>query len=171
MNLTDLVSTISTSRLTDWNHITCWGAGSGPSYRDRLEFYEVYEGAHHVVVATSHTDVCSYMHDLSISLAFGLKWMDSFKESWVERFPDPHASAAFIDVFYNGSLVFRTEYVTVDGGRSRLPLPRGRNELAIPKRQMEFIHLVDQFGKRSYFQEDFARAEMTVVDVAWPSIA
>src|SRR5579862_8455655 len=166
----DLISTIGASRLTDWNHIICWGAGSGPSYRDRLDFYEIYEGARNVIVASNHTDVCSYMPDLSISLAFGLKWMDSFKEPWVERFPDPHASASFIDVFYHGSLVFRTEYVTVDGGRSKLPLPQGRNELAIPKGQAELIHLVDQFGKRSSFQEDFARAGMTVVDVPWPRI-
>jgi len=168
VNLIELVSTITTSRSADWNHIVCWGAGSGPSYRDRMDFYDMYEGAQHVIVTTSHTDVCSYMPDLSISLAFGLKWMDSFKEPWVDQFPDSHASASFIDLFYNGTLVFRTEYVTVDGGRSRLPLPRRRNNLAIPKTQMDFIYLVDQFGKSSSFHEDCARAGMTVVDVPWP---
>lgn len=168
MNLTDLIATISASRPGDWNHIVCWGAASGPSYRERSDFYDLYEGAQHVVVTTSHTDVCSYMPDLSISLAFGLKWMDSFKEPWVEHFPDSHASASFIDVFYNGSLVFRTEYVTVDGGRSRLPLPRTRNQLTVPKRQVELIHLVDQFGKHSSFYEDFSRAGMIAVDVLWP---
>ena len=99
VNLMNLISTICTSQPADWNHIVCWGTGSGPSYRDQLDFYDLYEGAQHVVVATSHSDVCSYIPDLSISLAFGLKWMDSFKEPWVERFPDPHASAFFIDVF------------------------------------------------------------------------
>jgi hypothetical protein len=167
MNLMDLISMIIGSQPTDWNHIACWGPTKGP-YRYGLDFHDVYEGEQPVIAGSSHTDVCSYMTDLSISLAFGLKWMDSFKEPWVERFPDPRASASFIDVFYNGSLVFRTEYVTVDGGRTRLPLPRGRNELTVPQRQVEFIHVIDQLGKQSSFCEDFSRAGMKAVDVSWP---
>jgi hypothetical protein len=40
MNLTQLMSIVVASQKKDWNHITCWGYGSGPSYRDHLTFYE-----------------------------------------------------------------------------------------------------------------------------------
>ncbi len=49
MNLRELLDTIIRSDEEDWHAIVCWGASSGPSYHDKLTFYEEYEGQSNVV--------------------------------------------------------------------------------------------------------------------------
>jgi hypothetical protein len=94
--------------------------------------------------------------------------MDEFKEAWTEKFPDRHASSSYADVFYNGALVYRTQYVTVDGGRTNLPLPPRRDEASVPKAYARFIAMLDSFGKVSSFDNDFRRAGMNLSDEMWP---
>jgi hypothetical protein len=170
MTLIELMSVVCSSQPEEWNHIVCWGASSGPAYHDHLQFYEAFDGSKHVLHVSSHTNVIAYIPDVSVTVAYGLKWMDDFREPWVTQFPDPKATSSFADVFYNGALVFRTEYVTVDGGRTMLPLPRSRTSLAIPESQAQFVHLLDRFGKRSSFDLDFVRAGMTLSNDSWPSL-
>jgi len=169
MNLTQLMSIVVASQKKDWNHIVCWGNGGGPSYRDHLRFYERdYKGTPDVLRVDAHPDVAVYLHDVSITLAFGLSWMNEFKEEWTEKFPDRHASSSYADVFYNGALVYRTQYVTVDGGRTNLPLPPRRDEASVPKAYAQFIAMLDSFGKVSSFYEAFRRAGMVLSDEMWP---
>jgi len=59
--------------------------------------------------------------------------------------------------------------VTVDGGRTMLPLPLSRTSLAIPESQAQFVRLLDQFGKKSSFDVDFVRAGMTLSKGSWPT--
>jgi len=168
MNLTELMSVVCNSTPSDWNHISCWGASSGPSYRDQFVFYETYKGDSNVLVGSSHSNVAAYIPDPSITLAFGLCQLDDFEEPWVQNFPDKHASASFVDVYYYGALVFRTEYVTVDGGRTKLPLPKSRTDLRVPGAQAQFIQLLDNLTSSSRFAEDFRRAGMSISDEVWP---
>jgi hypothetical protein len=168
MDLHELVTFVSSSQREDWNHIICWGTSSGPSYRNLFSFYEAYEGSEHVLRTDSHSNVAAYIPNPSITLAYGLRWMENFSEPWTRLFPDPTASASFADIFFNGALVFRTEYVTVDGGRTMLPMPPSRGKLSIPRSQAQFIELLDRFGKVSSFDEDFRRAGMSVSDEVWP---
>jgi hypothetical protein len=169
MTLIQLMSLVCSSQPEEWNHIVCWGATAGPAYRDHFQFYEIYEGSKHVLQVRSHTDVLVFIPDVSVTIAFGLKWLDDFREPWTARFPDIKASSSFADVFYNGALVYRTEYVTVDGGRTMLPLPNSRTTLIVPQAQAQFVRLLDQFGKKSSFDDDFARAGMTISSSSWPS--
>ncbi len=171
MNLAQLMSIVVGSQEKDWNHIVCWGSDSGPSYRDHFKFWELRNGQPNILHVESHSDIAVYLHDVSITLAFGLKWIDDFKEAWTEKFPDPHASGSYADVFYHGALVFRTEYVTVDGGRTKLPLPPRRDRFDVPKAYAQFIRLLDSFGKASSFDTDFRRVGMSVSDTPWPDFA
>ena len=58
-----------------------------------------------------------------------------------------------MDVFYNNAMVFRDVYVTVDGGRAKLPLPKRVFDkakdkviaLEVPRAHHDFMRLVDSF--------------------------
>ena len=133
MTLRELLHTIISSSRSDWNTIVCWGTHSGPSYRDQFEFYQIYEGQHNVLHSDSHGMVASYKPDLSITMAWGLTANRNFDETWATNFPDPNASSHHVDVFFNNALVYRDLFVSVDGGRAKLPLPLRRNELVVPR--------------------------------------
>jgi hypothetical protein len=135
MTLDELLTCCAASTPADWNTITAWGARSGPSYLDRFMPVEkgrpdgdtVYELQHE-----QHGMRASYEPDLAISIAWGLDLSPSlspvdgprtFNEDWATGFPDPEATAHFLDFFYYGTLVEREVYVNVDA-RCNLPLPR-----------------------------------------------
>lgn len=89
MRLDELMNTIVRSDPSDWNHIACWGAGSSPSYRDKFSFYEIYGGTKNVLHHEAHSSVAVYRPNVSITIAFGLRINDDFKEKWANEFPDP----------------------------------------------------------------------------------
>ncbi len=55
-----------------WNVVHCGHGHSGPSFRDRLTFYETDDETPHVLHADSHHSVAGYKPDLCLSLAWGL---------------------------------------------------------------------------------------------------
>ena len=82
-------------------------------------------------------------------------------------------------MFYNNALVFRDLYVTVDGGRVSLPLPKRKLDesssegkivaLEVPEGYHDFIRLVESLeGSADRFEEYFVRAGMTIVEKLWP---
>jgi len=126
------MTTVLKSSLEDWHFMA-----DAPSYHDHLRFFNVYDGQPNIVHVASHHSIAVYMPDASITMAWGLKWPDDFKEPWTEKFPDHSSSAGWLDVFFNNALVFRTPYVVVDGGRITLPLPRhGENGGSVAARNM-----------------------------------
>lgn len=46
------------------------------------------------------------------------------EEDQTNVFPDKTATSNFVDFFYSGVLFYRDIYVSVDGGRCSLPLPK-----------------------------------------------
>ena len=124
MTLDELITLVTSSTPEDWHTTVCWGADSGPSYRDHLNFYQVYDGQPNVLFAKAHSLVACYKPDLSVTMAWGLDAITDFEEPWANKFPDPKAASHHIDLFYNNALVFRTEYVSVDGGRAKLATAR-----------------------------------------------
>lgn len=178
MTLETLMEKVIHSHREEWHKITCWGANSAPSYHNRLTFYETWESNYHGVLdAEDHSNVAVYMPDVSITLAFGLHHLDDFKEQWANKFPDSHASSSYVDVFYNNALVFRDVYVSVDGGRAKLPLPTRKFDdankkviaLEVPRPRHDFIRLVDHFEGKSDFDRYFRDAEFKIVNAPWPS--
>lgn len=174
MTLSDLMDIVVSSSRTDWHHIACWGGGSGPSYRYQLAFSGGSQS--NLVGGEAYGNTAIYMPDISITMAFGLRAVDDFKEDWVERFPKPHASTSLVDLFYNGTLVYRDTYVNVDGDRAKLPLPRiirdkKTNKVAalqVPRREYQFFSLLDRIEGPSEFDRYFEQAGFEVVDEPWP---
>jgi hypothetical protein len=168
MDLREVLNTISSSRPADWHHIACWGAFSGPSYRDHISFNEVYGGQPNVVTVESHSDVAIYIPDVDISIAWGIECNDNYREPWANQFPDPQASSGFVDVFYRNALVYRDVYVLVDGARTHLPSPRGRDgALQVSDKRRRFFKLIDSIERVSEFDRYFQDVNFAVVDVEW----
>jgi len=101
-----------------------------------------------------------------------LEWRENYQADWCDKFPDPHASGGFVDVFFNNALVFRVAYVWVDG--TFFPLPRHAKEgLEVSKRACAFMELIDSIGRsvrRDYhkYEDDLRLAGFTVVNDEWP---
>jgi len=165
MNLTLLMSIVVSSEKKDWHHIPCWGYGGASSSRVHLASGEEHDGNHY---GRAHSHLSVYIPDISISLAFGLIWREEFEEEWATRFPDRKACGSCVDVFYNGALVFRDDYVIVDGGRTKLPMPPRRDKLDVPRDHARFIQLLDRFEGISSFDRDFQRAGLRMTDTPWP---
>jgi hypothetical protein len=176
MTFEEVIETIASSEPDEWWRDACWGANSGPSYHYQPEFWELIDGATNVLKVNSHTNVAAYKLDVSITMAWGLKQLDNFKEEWANKFPDPSASSCFLDVFYNNALIFRDVYVNVDCGRAKLPLPIIKWDdkeqkvvaLNVPTRQRRLIKLVDSLEYVSQYDDYFRRAGFTEVDENWP---
>lgn len=171
MTFDELIDTIANSVRSDWRMESCWGARSGPSYRDKF-----FEGPEGVLITDSHSNTAVYKPNLSITIAWGLDHSESFKEEWTENFTTPKASSSYLDFFYNNALVFRDVYVTVDGARCRLPVPKleldgDRKRIigyTVPIRRYRIIRLLDSMEKISEFDSYFERAGFTITEDEWP---
>jgi hypothetical protein len=176
MTFDEVIEGIAVSESNEWWSEPCWGSNSGPSYHYQPEFWELIDGDTNVLKVNSHSNVASFKPDVSITMAWGLECLDNFVEEWANKFPDPSASSRYLDIFYNNALIFRDVYVTVDGGRAKLPLPDrkwDKNEekivaLNVPRRRYQLIKLVDSLEYVSRFDDYFQRAGFTVVEEPWP---
>lgn len=173
MTLDELIQRILESETTDWNEISCWGSFSGPSYKNKFEFYEAFEGESNILRVDSHDMIGAFKKDLSITIAYGLTSNDDFIEKWANQFPNPHASSHYIDFFYNNALVFRETYLVVDGGRCKLPIPSfGDNgELVVSRKYSDFIKFLQRLSSGSEtdqtFDSYFGRTEIKIIETPW----
>ncbi|WP_437286640.1 hypothetical protein [Sorangium sp. So ce406] len=173
MNISSFVAQIVNSSAVNWHVISCWGSGSGPSYRYELQTSTTYSsGAPTTSIdVVSHSLVATFKNDIAITIGWGLRSLDDFQEDWANGFPDPHASSSFVDMFYNGTLIYRELYVTVDGGRVALPVPEPRDgRLVVPSAYVRLVRLLNSLeaAYASEFDSYFQRAGMTEVDEPWP---
>ncbi len=139
MRLQELLKSIIESDPNDWYTI------SSPTFRDRLIGVSSSTEGHWLEINSHHTTAV-YKPDVSITLAWGLDWKEDFDEPWAKSCPDPSASGDYVDVYYNGSLVFRTVYITVDCGRAKLPMPMSRTDLNVARNYYHFVQLIDSIG-------------------------
>ena len=173
MKLYELLSRILESTPDQWNSIACWGHGSGPSYKDKLEFYEVFNGQENVLHVDSHSDICVFKEDIDITMAYGITSNEDFIADWANQFPNPSAYSNIIDIFYRGSLVHRETYLVVDGGRCELPIPSyGENgELVVGKDYYNFIKLLEKISTGSTnddnFNYYFNRTGIKIIEDKW----
>ncbi len=173
MRLKDLLKTILSSNEEQWKTISCWGYGSGPSYKNMFTFYNVFYGQENVLKVDSHSDICIYKEDIDIIIAYGITINDDFKAKWANQFPDPNASSEIVDIFYKNSLVFREEFLYVDGGRCKLPIPSYREggDLVVSKDYYDFIKLFERITSRhindNNFNYYFNQTGIKVIDEEW----
>lgn len=71
---------------------------------------------------------------------------EDFKEEWANRFPDPHATGVFCDLYYAASRIERFVLVSVDGGRALLPLPKSALDLRVPALTYKVAQIHDTLG-------------------------
>lgn len=143
MTYNEILNIVAESEIADWNVITCWGSGSGPSYKDKLENHTNLNDGNSQISVDSHGMYACYKPNVSISIAFGLRHLDYFNEDWANIFPDSRASSSYFDIFYNNTLVERLLYVVVDGGRAKLPIPESVDNLEVGAQESSLIRLVD----------------------------
>ena len=164
MNYDEFINIIINSSVEDWNIISCWGYGSGPSYKSKLEFYEIWDGVKGVLKEDSHGMYAVYRGNIAISLAFGITVNEDFKEDWANSFPDPHASSHIVDLFFSNTLVERITYVVVDGGRAKLPIPKSVKDLHVNKVEHGIVKLIDSMESGvSNFTEYFNMAKLQII--------
>ncbi|WP_288983292.1 hypothetical protein [uncultured Treponema sp.] len=173
MNLEEYEKLIVDTSEDDWTRISCWGAGSGPSYYNRFDVWSTLSGKLENMKVDSHSEYYSLKRNLLVSIACGIDSNEDFKEEWANKFMDSHASSHFVDFFYSGVLVYRDIYVSVDGGRALLPLPKRIfdeerkyvKELIISKKRYEFFKLINGYCSDydSYIQD----VGFKLVDMDW----
>jgi hypothetical protein len=176
MSFEEYFRVVTNSTRSDWNVILCWGSGSGPSYRDQLIVWTSGQSDFRNLEVKSHSLVAVYKPDLTISMAFGLESNDEFVEPWANRFPDPNASSHYIDFFFGSNLIHRGLYVSVDGGRADLPLPRPHyskidhklERVTITTKQDSFFRLFNQFEAQKDYDSYRERAGFEIEEGAWP---
>lgn len=170
MRLPDLIKTIVGSGQSDWWVLPCWGAGSGPTYRDQFIFHSQYDGQPNVMTVESHSNTATLIENASTTMTWGLE-SGRYSHTWLSKFE--HADDAtldYVDVFYNGALVYRTKYVSVDEGRVYLPVPLGER-LEVPTGYRSFVRLVHTLtiGSPEEFDSYYRRAGFTTGETSWPS--
>lgn len=162
MTYNEYMRTVLGSTDADWNVITCWGSGSGPSYRERIVIIGTPDGQR--LETESHSSAAAFLPDLAITMAWGFKHLDEFSEPWANSFPDKHASSSWLDFFYNGALIGRDLYVEVDGGRVMLPIP-DRETLVVSRRDYQLVRLLQSLSGTTYsFEEYFRRAGLKLAE-------
>lgn len=57
---------------------------------------------------------------------------ENFQEPWANKHPNPRAVGYFYNLYYSSTLLRRIILVSVDGGRSNLPIPRANTSLVDP---------------------------------------
>ncbi len=149
MRFDDYMNEVLNSSKHDWNVMTCWGFGSGPSYREQFEVAQRMTPSRDLlstIDVKSHSMSAALRSNLAITIAWGLTSNEDFIEPWANSFPNPKASSSYVDFFYAGSMIYRDIYVTVDGGRVRLPLPDDRDgKLVAPSSYVELCRLLMSF--------------------------
>jgi hypothetical protein len=170
MTLTDFYDTFLNSTSNDWTKISCWGCNGGPSYKNQFNFWEVFDAEPNILKHNEHSNVASLKTNLSISIAWGLRLgleKDVIISQLSRNNPDPSPGKAyFLDFFYNNSLVFRTSYCTVDGGRCELPFPSYdlNQNLIVPRKYHDTIKKFVEIIGVEDFDYYFGQSGMSIVD-------
>ncbi len=157
MNFNDYFKQVLDTTYDEWNTISCWGYGAGPSYLNRFEVWNTGNGEFHNIEIDSHGMIAICKNNISISIAWGLKHNDDFSETWANNFPDKHARSSYLDFFCNGVLIHREIMVSVDGGRCYLPLPQRDIDSKtyevkrhfISKQKSDFIKMINELESSS----------------------
>lgn len=176
MTLQEYGEIISNSKKEDWNIITCWGAGAGPSYQNSFSVW-TQGGEFSNIDIDSHSMIGVYKPNIDITIAWGLESNSEFISEWANKFDDSHATSSFIDFFLRGHMIFRDILVTVDGGRVHIPIPLLRRiedteskekfRRIVPGNKYEFFKILNSLESSFDYEETFRRTGLEIVDEPW----
>lgn len=166
MEFENFISTIVESDAEDWHRDHCGGPyfsyALGPvTQNDRLINLDY----------NAHESRAVYKPDIDISLEWGLRHLDDFKEPWAQTYSHDSAMSKFVDLNYRGRIVHRELVVFVDGARCILPPPMPEDDdgnLKVPRSQVKFTKLLNALGGTGEFDHYFRHSGMVAVEVPWP---
>jgi hypothetical protein len=170
LNLTDLLHEITASDRTDW-------CKTGElTFHDRFDNCGMGHSKETFLVSESHYAGASYMPNCSITLAWGITFLDNYKAVWANKGPDKRATGHYLDVFYNGALVYRQPYVGVDGGNDPIPLPDGDATLKVSKGAVDLVKVMDRLTiaprpQHASIEAAIQGCGITIVDRKWPDFS
>ena len=167
MTLDAVLHILIHSDASDWCRIPCGEPGGGPSYYYRIEDAN-WDGTN-VQITGTHTSVATYRQDLSITMAWGMKAGQNPNRDKAES-PSSLGSRSdecyLLDLFYSGSLVFRTSYCEGGEGACKLPLPDVDRH--VPQRYADVIRKLNELEGDNGFESSLKKSGTTVVDAPWP---
>ena len=110
------------------------------------------------------------MDDVSVTMAWGITAGGAYREPWATRCPDPAAWTGYIDICYHRTLAHRDVYVSVDGDRCYLPLPRDPDDLRVAAAYAQLSVLITtlSLGLCDY-RANFRRTGLKFADLPWPA--
>lgn len=162
MDIHKLLSLITNSDREDWDYI------SGATFKNTFSLEETPSKS--TLRTNTHYGTGVYIHDVSVTLQYGLTWHENYQAEWRHNFPDHSAQGQYLDVFYNSALVHRAAYISVDG--HKLPAPNNVRDRKVTQGACNLIRVIDRMA-RAYRYHDFEdalkTAGFTVVDETWPS--
>ena len=119
--------------------------------------------------ADAHSNCAVFKRDVAITMAWGMTAGGEYHEPWATCCLDPRARTAFVDIAYHRALVHRGVYVSVDGDRCYLPLPRDSDELHVPFAYAGLTLLLTSLSLGSaHYDVYLRRAGLKLIDVPWP---
>ena len=68
---------------------------------------------------------------------------DKFHEKWVEKFNDKIAYKYVVDIAYSGSAIRELYFISVDGGRYMIPMPKTPKEMTINAFQYKVAQIIN----------------------------
>lgn len=180
MKLTEVHDLVILSSTEDWRVINCFDSASGPSYRDSWDKFEGQDGWE--LVHGRHSMVATYRPDVALTIAWGLTTridqQPRRQPEWLQKFHSTKPVVGkFADVFWNGALIDRVEYETVDNTYLPNAEPVYANSSAIDDAELtgyevarfdyelvRLIHILSGNSVAANYEDDFERAGFTVVD-------
>lgn len=171
MNIRNYCEGIVNTKRDEWKFIDCWGAFTGPSYYNQFSSWT--SGNEKGIEVNSHKEYVVLKAEISVSFAWGLEHNRSFYEEWLDSFSNKKTSSGFIDFFYNGCLVHRDIYVSVDDGRVNMPLPdrvfdKYTHQVVrytVPREKFEFYKILNTDDRK--YKENFIMTGIEIVDKKW----
>lgn len=135
MTLHNLLQTIITSSGNDWHSID----SNGPLFKHRI----IMNGD--IPETDQHSESASYKPDVQITMSWNLLDNDEFRTPYANCNPNPEAKGMWLDIFFNDALVFRTKYISVDGGRCNIPIPTPNNGVEeVSNEYADLINVLNQ---------------------------
>jgi len=111
----------------------------------------------------------TYRPDVSIALRWPLRESSPYWETWL-AFLKPGEEGeprSWVELLYNGAPVERVMYLSVDGYRAELPIPRfsPKDDWVIPRWQFDFFRMFNALERAtSEFETYLERAGFVVED-------
>jgi hypothetical protein len=150
----DYMNAIATSTPDDWTRVE--------AQLPLLHDIAITDTAAGRVEVQRVSSVNAYKPNLAIAVGVGARCVEDFQEPWATGFPDTHAHSFWVLFFFNGMPIDNDIYVSVDGGRCVLPIPRsGTNQVSA--REHAIARILNSTSGATYDYDDyFRRAGLTI---------